>query len=171
MRIVKQGDKNGILSHRPVRRAAGLAGALITAVFSLGAAGASTAQAATQDSVQTFRNQETGRCVATLYAPWAYAGSCDGRTETKWNVHQWTDGTRELRSLQTGQCLEDTDIVFHNARVNTCHGTRVQSWYVHRWKDGTIELKNQETGRCLDDSFAFGLRTYPCNASRFQSWY
>lgn len=31
-------------------------------------------------------------------------------------------------------------------------------------------LKSQATGRCMDDSFAFSLRTFPCNGTNFQKF-
>lgn len=31
-------------------------------------------------------------------------------------------------------------------------------------------LANQQSKRCLDDSFAYGVRTYPCNGTNFQRW-
>lgn len=42
---------------------------------------------------------------------------------------------------------------------------------VHRWRDGTYELKHIASNTCLDDSDAYGLRTFTCNASRYQSWW
>ncbi|MGW2770782.1 RICIN domain-containing protein [Streptomyces sp. NPDC001275] len=165
MKLTERSDKNSTL-RRPLHRAAGITAMLITTAFSLGVAGATTAQAAT-DSVQTFKNQETGRCLSTL-GGWPHPGSCDGHTVTKWNVHHWKDGTIELRSLYSGECLDHS---VYGLRMYPCNATQFQSWNVHHWKDGTIELKNQATGRCLDDSSAYGLRPYPCNATRFQSWY
>jgi hypothetical protein len=31
-------------------------------------------------------------------------------------------------------------------------------------------LANQQSDNCLDDSFAYGVRTYPCNGQNFQQW-
>ena len=31
-------------------------------------------------------------------------------------------------------------------------------------------FQNQQSGRRLDDSFAYGVRTYPCNGLDFQKW-
>jgi hypothetical protein len=33
-----------------------------------------------------------------------------------------------------------------------------------------VKIQNQNTGRCIDDSFAFGLRSFPCNGLSFQQW-
>ncbi|MFF4796020.1 RICIN domain-containing protein [Streptomyces sp. NPDC001276] len=167
MTLTERSDKNSTL-RRSLHRAAGITAVLITTTFSLGVAGATTAQAATQDATWTLKNQETGRC---LNGSWgnAHAFPCSGSPSQHWNVHQWKDGTRELKSMESGQCLDDSND--YGTRVYVCNATPYQSWYVHRWNDGTLELKNQATGRCLDDSFAYGLRTYPCNATPYQSWY
>ena len=31
-------------------------------------------------------------------------------------------------------------------------------------------IQNQHTKRCLDDSFAYGLRSFPCNRLNYQSF-
>ncbi|MFF4761081.1 RICIN domain-containing protein [Streptomyces sp. NPDC001292] len=56
-----------------------------------------------------------------------------------------------------------------------CRSRGCSRWVsgLRRWPAGQDEvwtLKNQATGRCLDDSDAYGLRSYFCNASTFQSW-
>jgi hypothetical protein len=122
----------------------------------------------TRDATETLRNQATGRCLDALWLRWYHqTDDCDGTVYQKWNVHVWNDGMRELKSVWSGECLDDSD--GYGLRAFSCNASRYQSWWVHRWNDGTIELKNQATGRCLDDSSA-GLRTYPCNALPYQSW-
>ncbi|MFF4830064.1 hypothetical protein ACFY20_46000 [Streptomyces sp. NPDC001312] len=167
MTLTERGDKNSTLQGW-LHRAAGITAVLITTAFSLGVAGATTAQAATQDVTWTLKNQETGRC---LHGDWGNVQTygCTSHPSMYWNVHQWKDGTRELKSQFTGLCLDDSDA--YGTRMYSCNASQFQSWYVHRWNDGTLELKNQATGRCLDDSRAYGLRTYPCNATTYQSWY
>ncbi|MPY52327.1 RICIN domain-containing protein [Streptomyces acidicola] len=154
-------------NRRSLRRAAGLTAASIAGAFSLGIAGASTAQAA--DVVNTFKNQATGNCLEGIEDGRARSYPCVGTSTQQWNVHQWADSTRELKNLKTGLCLDDSNAF--GLRTFPCNATPFQSWYVKRWNDGTIEFKNQATGRCLDDSAAYGLRTFPCNATPYQSWY
>ncbi|MFF4791618.1 RICIN domain-containing protein [Streptomyces sp. NPDC001276] len=165
MKFTERGDKNSTL-RRPLHRAAGSASTLTTAVLSLIMLGATTAHA---DTTQTFKNQATGRCLhADVTVPSVYAVRCDGDSWQRWNVHVWADGTREIKHVMTGECLDDSNA--YGLRKFPCNASKFQSWYIHRWNDGTIEVKNQATGRCLDDSNAYGTRTYPCNATEFQSW-
>ncbi|WP_322620854.1 RICIN domain-containing protein [Streptomyces acidicola] len=130
-----------------------------------------------QDVINTFKNQATGLCMGAYpgngtgsdYIGVGTGGCGDGVMAYQWNVHQWADGTRELKNTSYGLCLDDSNA--YGLRMFPCNATPFQSWYVRRWNDGTIELKNQATGRCLDDSAAYHLRTFPCNATPYQSWY
>lgn len=35
---------------------------------------------------------------------------------------------------------------------------------------GWFHLRNEETNRCIDDSFQYGLRSFDCNNTSYQSW-
>ncbi|MFJ3326056.1 RICIN domain-containing protein [Streptomyces griseus] len=116
---------------------------------------------------QSFQNQATGRCIDDTdngFRTW----SCNGSYAQKWNIISWTDGTRQLRSVNTARCMEDTDNGFRT--VQTCNSSREQSWWVKVWNDGSIRFQNQATGRCIDDS-SLGFRTWACNDTAFQSWF
>ncbi|WP_052591713.1 RICIN domain-containing protein [Luteipulveratus mongoliensis] len=78
------------------------------------------------------------------------------------------DPTNTFRNLASGRCLDDSN---EGLRMFSCNGGDFQKWEVHKWNDDTRELRNKATGRCLDHSEAYGLRTYPCNKSKWQSWY
>lgn len=173
MRFAKRKDRGAAAPsrRRSLHRAAGVTGAMLAGVFSLGVAGAPTAQAAPQDATWTLTRQATdpAQCLTAEFSlPGVSMAYCNGTPAQHWNVHTWKDGTRELKSVRYGQCLDDSLL---GVRTFPCNATPFQSWYVHRWNDGTLQLKNQATGRCLDGSAAHGLRTYECNASRFQSWH
>lgn len=76
--------------------------------------------------------------------------------------------TQTFQNASTGECLDDSD---RGVRTIACHGGPNQQWHVRTWNDGTRELTNAATGNCLDYSNRFGLRGYPCNESKFQSWF
>lgn len=131
------------------------------------------APAAALATVQTFRNGATKACLddSAEFGPRTYP--CEaGNEHQKWNVHQWADGTRELKNVKTGYCLTGS----HNGLVSAeiCDKEKDESWIVHRYPDGSVELKNQATGLCLDDSFEFHLRTFACGThsqkSAYQTW-
>ncbi|WP_052591714.1 RICIN domain-containing protein [Luteipulveratus mongoliensis] len=77
-------------------------------------------------------------------------------------------GTQTFKNASTGTCLDDSN---RGVRVIGCHGGPNQQWRVRVWNDGTRELRNAATGNCLDYSSRYGLRGYPCNKSKFQSWF
>ncbi|WUI01300.1 RICIN domain-containing protein [Spirillospora sp. NBC_00431] len=81
-----------------------------------------------------------------LSVAWAPAANAD--TVTRW------------KNQETGRCMYTT----------SCDLPGYGLFNVHRWRDGTYELKWIRNGTCLDDS-ALGFRVYPCNATKFQSWY
>lgn len=65
-------------------------------------------------------------------------------------------------------CLTDSGV--GTIVIQPCYGNGGQQWNVHPWADNTFEFKTTYYNWCLDDS-SLGLRPYPCNQSRFQSWY
>ncbi|MFD7031349.1 RICIN domain-containing protein [Streptomyces sp. NPDC059917] len=123
------------------------------------------------DSVQSFRNAATSACLDDSDAG-VRTYTCLGNDHQKWNVHQWKDGTRELRNVKTGFCLADNPR--GTATHLPCDKHKDESWIVHRYADGAVEFRNQATGLCLDDSFEAGLRTFPCGSheqkSAYQTW-
>ncbi|MDT7726452.1 MAG: hypothetical protein QOI21_3028, partial [Actinomycetota bacterium] len=128
----------------------------------------STPASASAQASQWFQNQATGKCIDDRGVNGHYAADCEPATlHIMWDVHVYNDGTRQLKSAMSGQCIDDSE---HGLRMYACNNGIFQSWYVRKWNDGTLEFKNQATGKCLDDS-EFGLRTYPCNSSKFQSWF
>ncbi|WP_326587681.1 RICIN domain-containing protein [Streptomyces sp. NBC_01294] len=124
------------------------------------------------DSVQTFRNGATSACLDDSEAG-VRTYTCLGNEHQKWNVHQWADGTRELKNRKTGLCL--TDHPRGTVTPQPCDKAKDESWFVHRYPDGAVEFKNQATGLCLDDSFEHRLRTFPCGThsarSPYQTWH
>ncbi|SHG81355.1 RICIN domain-containing protein [Streptoalloteichus hindustanus] len=123
---------------------------------------------AVAEAVNTFRNQETGRCIDDSNAHGLRAFGCNNLDFQRFQVTVWKDKTREFKNLNTNRCIDDS--AAHGLRAFGCNKSRFQSWWVTRWKDGTLEFRNQETGRCIDDSHPHGLRAFGCNKSRFQSW-
>ncbi|MET9887338.1 RICIN domain-containing protein [Streptomyces sp. NPDC006430] len=57
--------------------------------------------------------------------------NCLGNDHQKWNVHQWADGTRELRNVKTGLCLDDSPA--HHLRTFPC-GTHSQKSPYQTWR-------------------------------------
>ncbi|EFL18307.1 RICIN domain-containing protein [Streptomyces sp. C] len=133
---------------------------------------APAAKAGSLDSVQTFRNAATSACLDDSDAG-VRTYACLGNDHQKWNVHQWADGTRELRNRKTGLCL--TDHPRGTASAQPCDKAKDESWIVHRYPDGSVEFRNQATGLCLDDSPQHHLRTFPCGThaqkSPYQTWH
>ncbi|MBT2217512.1 hypothetical protein KK120_16975 [Virgibacillus dakarensis] len=77
-------------------------------------------------------------------------------------------GLENYKSKQNGLWLGAR----HPKIINIAAGPH--PWYAHRWKDGTVELtisKNGGRGIYAIDDSAHGLRTYPVNKSKYQSWY
>ncbi|WP_329404806.1 RICIN domain-containing protein [Streptomyces melanogenes] len=154
---------------------AALAGVLLaTALASAGVTAEAAAPADAADSVQTFRNAATSACLDDSETSGVRTYTCiQGNPHQKWNVHPWTDGTRELRNSKTRLCL--TDYPRGKAAPHPCDKAKDQSWIVHRYPDGAVEFKNQATGLCLDDSPTHHLRTFPCGThnprSPFQTWH
>jgi hypothetical protein len=127
----------------------------------------------------TFRNGETGRCIA--YPGWGegvFASTNCSNQDTDWIITHWNDGTAQLKHYrnQLGTdpiCLDDS--YAYGLRAFSCHPgwspySIYQSWYYVGAGEPNFLLKNQATGRCVDDSFAYGLRAFPCNGLTFQQW-
>ncbi|MER8161321.1 RICIN domain-containing protein [Streptomyces sp. NPDC094472] len=143
-------------------RVAGLTAVLVTGVLGIGVANASSAKA---DAINTFTNHATSKCLEYGYT----SSNCDGHPAQQWNVHAWADGTRELKNMFVGKCLDDSNQ--YGLRTFPCNATPYQSWYVIRHNNNTLSLRNEATGRCLDDSLEYGLRTFSCNGMSYQEWY
>lgn len=87
------------------------------------------------------------------------------------------DSIQTFQNEATGACLSGVSNI-RPAYGSACGGVDdvAQRWSVHQWGDGTYQLQTTDTGLnptgyCLDDSGPYGLRTFPCNATTFQSWY
>ncbi|MCP2337437.1 RICIN domain-containing protein [Actinomadura rupiterrae] len=164
MKLKGPSAKNGV--RRSMRRVMGTGAALATAVIAVGVSGTPSAYA---DTTTKWQRQDSEVCIgAGSAANPVLTAWCFINADIRYNVHRWRDGTYELKSLGSGQCLDDSNA--YGLRVFTCNATQYQSWWLHRWNDGTTQLKNQATGRCVDESPEFGVRSYPCNATVFQSW-
>lgn len=120
------------------------------------------------DVVQTFRNQNTNRCIDDTdsgFRTWP----CNGTDPQKWIVHQFQDGTVRFQNVYTRRCIYDANDGFRT--VTNCDSSTNESWYVAHWGDGSIRLENQATQRCMDDTTA-GFRTWaPCNSTPAESWF
>src|SRR5437588_1989099 len=113
-----------------------------------------------------------GAAAAAITASLAGLGALFGATSADaagGNVVQW-------RNQVTQACLSGLPTI-HRVYGSPCNNpsNNIAYWSVHRWRDGTREFqvvndRFAPNGYCLDDSNE-GLRTYPCNATPFQSWY
>lgn len=125
------------------------------------------------DVVNTFQNAATGSCLDDNNNPGGglHAQGCNGGVWQRWNVHIWNDGTRELKNVATGRCL-DYYAPANLLRTLGCNKTTYQSWIVHGLNGGRIAFENQNArNTCLDDSFQAALRGYnPCNWGANQAW-
>lgn len=162
----------------------------VVTVVSIVAAFMVTAASARADLTYTvgLKNRATGRCLLWDDS-WTLVvrnGSNTCRSSypwvgTDWVLHQWRDGSIQLREENVGAapCLDDR--VLQGLRLIRCYpgwstDSRFQSWfrvyvgrsYLHGYN--YYALRNQATGRCLDDSFIRGIRTHPCKRHVFQSW-
>jgi hypothetical protein len=144
--------------------------ALMTVLTSI-AATLFAASPASADYGDILRNQNTNGCLGT-YVYWneTYLHADPSECGTVWNIHQWRDGTHEVRL--GGACLDDSHL---GLRYIACNKTRWQSWYFDWHSDGSKTLRNQETRACLDHHInAQGysiLRAFPCNWHTWQRWY
>lgn len=123
------------------------------------------------DTINTFKNLNTGRCLDSIAIDWHQTYTCLYDAPQQWRVHVWADGTRRLESVsRPNYCLDDS--AGGGLRVySPCNDLTYQSWWIDRNSDGSITFRNQATGNCLDDSDAFGLRTFTCYWNSFQSWF
>jgi hypothetical protein len=126
------------------------------------------AAAPAADPVQTFQNQNTGRCIDDTNQGFR-TFPCNGSPAQRWSVHVFNDGTRRLQSANTGRCMFDSDTGFHT--VSPCDTSRNQSWFIDHPAPGQIAFRNQATQRCIDDTDQGGFRTFSCNSTRPQQWH
>ncbi len=152
----------------------------VLALASIGATLMVTAASAAARPVTfewVFKNVETGRCLGWDDGERVYSAPCKRLADTTWKVSTWRDGTYQLRpKYHPGRCLDDSRFglrTFQPCWPGRSPLSRFQSWdwryngdgYSKAWQNWF----NQETENCLDDS-RLGLRMFPCNRSRFQSW-
>ena len=79
------------------------------------------------DVINTFRNQQTNRCMDDTDQGGFRTFACNNTNPQRWNVHVWADVTRELRNINTGRCIDDTDS--GGFRTFPCNSTPAQSWF------------------------------------------
>lgn len=125
---------------------------------------------------RSIYNEHTGYCLTYESGGLAFADSCDGAwgDAQDWHLHQWRDGTWQVRSDWGGnRCLDDSYAyglrVFNPCWSGSSVYSRYQSWYRYPTPGGWT-FRNQATGRCLDHSFSHLLRTFPCNGLNYQGW-
>jgi hypothetical protein len=119
------------------------------------------------DAIQTFQNQNTGRCIDDTNQGFRTWG-CNGTPPQSWRVHVFNDGTRRLQSVNTGRCIFDSNGGFRT--VSPCDSSTNQSWFIDRLPGGQIAFRNQATQRCIDDTNQ-GFRTWSCNRTPAQQWH
>ncbi|MGQ0777644.1 MAG: RICIN domain-containing protein [Pseudonocardiales bacterium] len=100
-------------------------------------------------SVQTFRNENTGWCLDDSVEFGLRTYGCNYGRHQQWNVRAWADGTRQLRNVATGGCILDTRSI--GIGIARCDSTRSQSWYVGEVPDGGIRFINESPNYCLGD--------------------
>jgi hypothetical protein len=129
-------------------------------------AAASGALAPAADPIQTFQNQNTGRCIDDT--PQGFRTfSCNGTRAQQWRVHRFLDGTRRLQNINTGRCMFDSNFGFF---TTGCDASTNESWFIDHPAAGQIAFRNQNTGRCIDDT-PRGFRTFSCNGTPAQQWH
>ena len=127
------------------------------------------------DVVETYTNEASGLRIEDTIAEGVRSSGRPLSNNQRWNVHEWNDGTVQLKNVATGRCLSHMgDLTW--ATGTTCFAgsdprSVQQSWFVTHWADGTIRFRNQNSNQCLD-GFSFGeISMEPCNTSESQSWY
>jgi Ricin-type beta-trefoil lectin domain len=120
------------------------------------------------DPIETFQNQNTGRCIDDTDNGGFRTFACNGTRPQQWRVHVFNDGTRRLQNVNTGRCMFDSNGGF---RTVTCDTSTNVSWFIDHPATGQIAFRNQNTGRCIDDTDNGGFRTFSCNGTRPQQWH
>ena len=145
------------------------AAGLVAAAAPIIAVPAMQADAAPADAVQTLRNGMSADCIDDSDDGLRMMGCESGNPHQKWEVRVWDDGTRQLRNVATGRCLDHSNA--YGLRTWTCHDpssdfSKFQSWSKAVTNgspaDGEasgITLKNQQTGAYLaeEPSGWFGI--------------
>jgi hypothetical protein len=131
-------------------------------------AASSGAVAPAADPIQTFQNQNTGRCIDDTDSGGFRTFSCNGTRPQQWRVHVFLDGTRRLQNVNTGRCMFDSNGGFF---TTSCDASTNESWFIDHPASGQIAFRNQQTGRCIDDTDQGGFRTFSCNSTRPQQWH
>ncbi|HRI70720.1 MAG TPA: RICIN domain-containing protein [Polyangium sp.] len=77
-------------------------------------------------TVDEIRDYATGRCLDSDYNGKVYTLPCNNNNYQRWSVTAMSGGGYEIRSLQTGRCLEG-----YGGSVYTwlCHGGNYQRWH------------------------------------------
>lgn len=129
-----------------------------------GARGAS----AVADVSRIFVNRATGTCLDDSLDRGTRSFECNGMSYQRWTVRTAADGSKQLRSHATGECLGH-----HPDGLSTtaCGSSASQRWTVSAPDDDTaVEVRSTTAAaRCLADS-AGGLRVLPCDGTTRQKW-
>jgi hypothetical protein len=154
-----------------VRRRTATLGVL--AVLSLAATLLVAASSASAAYTTSLKNEQTHACLGWLGGESVKATQCRHFINSSWTLHQWRDGTWQLRATYGGnRCLDHSHIglrAFEPCWPGSSWYSRYQSWKKHYVAPGIYTLQNQATKSCLDDS-PLGLRAIGCNGSRWQWW-
>ena len=116
-------------------------------------AGGGTSSPLGAASVATFRNQASGACLDSNAKGEVYVLGCNGGDFQKWRVVPNNDGTKSLRSLATGRCLDSNGADTKQGEVYTlgCNGGDYQRWRIDE-TGGSLTLQDKATKLCLWDS-------------------
>lgn len=156
----------------------------ILAVLSTASIGLSTATAipASASTLETFQNEATSQCLATVDTlslepgedppPCGKYGTIDW-----WRVTDLNNGYVLLESdREPGQCICDSGGSDGNGGtyvfLRSCDANYLPNdWLPVTIAGGYVILRNRSTGYNLDDSLAYHLRDFPGNDLPYQNWY
>jgi len=113
---------------------------------------------------ESFKNQNTGRCVDAVNASLIEGFGCSFEPDQEWLVTVFSDGTRMLQNELAGTCLAYAG---PNAVFGETCDTRVtgEHWTVAHFSDGSIRFQNAQSHGCLRDSVSTQLGLAGCNTT------
>lgn len=154
-----------------------LAAALLTTGLALGTYTATAAPAGATDATpdreivatasETYKNEGNGECLDSL--EYLSTWDCDGSSEQQWTVTHWSDGTVRFKSVDSGECISDSD---GSLGMASCTSSEAQSFWVTHWNDGTMRFRNEASGQCIEANNDGDVwSSTSCDTSEAQSWY
>ncbi|WP_434595680.1 RICIN domain-containing protein [Streptomyces sp. A5-4] len=139
-------------------------GIAVSALWMFSALGIAQGAPPAVDSIQTFKNQGSGRCIGDS-SRGLLPERCDGTKFQKWNVSH-VGAYSVLRNVATNACIDDSH---HGLRAHPCNDQDYQKWLAVGDGTGAISLGNKKTRKCLDDSVS-RLTAEECKDGAFQLW-